>query len=1257
MDTLSPSQSQNFFTKTKNKFFNLDPKIRSIVVLAVLLLAIPLTVWLLQRTQIFAPKAVEPPIQLVIGEDSCAISNDPYKVSCASFPIKLTSPLGPIPDGSFSCNTTEDCPIGNTCYKFSDAPGVCRNTSAVCTQVETRACKDDVCLNFPSPCHVPLDWTLTPESTPSASIAASPVCTTLATTKNAVPIDNQTIQGNYAYPAGTKIKSISLPAKTGLSYELVGLQTAGVGQPLSYSSDEGLSSFSIKIKNQTACGPFDVFFTMINSCGTSMPDWIGVGSASGYGQFCAAFPSPSPAVTPLPGITSSTVTSAGNFRLVGSGQCTGGSPTIDLVWDRTDGGPYTIEKTPTPIPAQMAGQLTLRPILSTFNGVALNTTYSIYIQSVNGPKSDTISISSPATCAGADAGQANPLFKKIAESLEYFRNLIPFAMAHDVGISGISVNCSGPSVSISWPANSEHNMDVFRTGPGGDIKVGEGNGGFVDTTVQRGNSYSYYIGHGSNATNTSAGANVTCITPSPSAAASVAPSPSAAASVQPSPSAVASIAPSPGASVAASPSTVASPSTTTNVCTNLVKNNSFENPVIVNLAAENKWIDFGAATNSDSTTTQIVADWDPRAANTGYQVELQHAIWGDASEGKQYAEIDIPGIVSLTQSIPTQQGEEYEIKFDYSSRPDMPIEMKQKLGIYWNGELVETIDGTKAGGAGQQVDWEEHTFIVTAGAGATSKLGFGSSADSQGGGGNFIDNISVVQTSGECGDQESPSPSPDENLPGTLFYQIAETEAGLANAEQVPYLSHPIFTDLTFSDPSPGFKQIWVRFTGPGDAVETRNISVEIITPPPVVDSLACSVDISKQNLLLTITGKRLGNGSGKVTVNTKDADITSWNLTQVTASIKPGENLDDGKLFKVVLTLDDDTVMPEQSCLVNTTVLSLGARLFCRAPGAFDVNNVKVTLVDANGNKVDEAVSIDKDGLIKNLKTKLKVGDRYAVSVKAPYSLRRNALFTAADGTNVISAEDDSNFILPVGDIAPVILSDGKINTLDRSEIVRQWSVLGVLQGKTADFNRDSKVNSIDWACMRYDFNKEDDPLPTTASTPAPSPTPTGSVIGDPCGPGGIGPCPSPSVGTREAFFVLAPQGSGSYPANTEFKVDLNIVSLNEASNLFRADIDFDSSVLEVVRIEKGTGFTNFPSEFFENDEGTISLIADKAPPGITTAEDQDKLMATIVFKGKTPSDSTPIVLTQTSKIYSNSDNENILVELGSAAVAITAP
>ncbi len=1341
MDTQSfYSKPQNFFSKLKSRVLEADPEKRSIIVLVILLLAIPLTVWLLQRTQIFAPKAAEPPIQLVIGNDSCVISNDPYKVSCASFPIKLTSPLGPIPDGSFSCETTEDCPVGDTCFRHQNYPGVCRDEGTECAQVITRACErvDDQerptnCVDFPTRCHVPIGWEIQePEPEPSyiscntsaqnsgcsegqicepycpaglancsltagrcvqdeiitCSIAendcpqglvctpycpggiermcasgagrcvqpvaspssASPVC---SATSSKVPtvIDNRTIQWVYTYPTG-KIKSIAIPAQQGLTYEIVGKQSSQSGQVLNVDFGTGVASFTLKVTAANACSAFTVSFSMVNECGQTLSSFVGVGSASAYGQFCAAaspsaVASPSTA-QPSPTATTTTGVSSGvdelGINLTAVGSCSNGSPLITFSnGGRADTPNFHLYKNGVQL-HWFSGFYTRPPTQQMVDNPGLGSQNAYYIQDVDGPlvgkRSNTYTITAPASCAGADAGQSKLPSINIGGLFASFEKIIPKAFAIAPEDQGPDVNlsagesCQGAKsvINLDWSANGYH-YNVLRNGS----QIHWTTHPFTDENVTPGQTYRYQLfksGSGVSSSNIVTVTARSCAIASPSAAASVTASPSAAASVAASPSAAASVtaSPSAAASVAASPSAAGSASP---------RASSEGSPVIDCVEAA-----MGFDNQFHKTVNSKVADstlvyWDNRVNRETFYAEVVKCGGQVLSPGK-FADNDLK---TLVQSVTGAPGDDSDAS-KYRSVGVQGACAEAKIDEYKNAGhevLDEDINCNEPG-----IDFKVNNY-----------LGQGSGADPFGiysgiGDGGPLTYAALIFSNSEAG-------------VGTISYQMAETEAGLNNAEQIPYLDHPTFTDFTFSNPAPGSKQIWIRFNGPaGTQPRTEHISVELVAPPPVIASLSCKVELNKQNLLLTINGERLGNGSGKVKVNSKDADITSWNSSQVVASLKPGENLDDGKLFKVVLSTSDGTTLPEVSCLVNTSVLSLGARLFCRAPGAFDVNSVKVTLVDAQGNKVDEVVSIDKDGLIKNLRTRLQTGQRYAISIKAPYSLRRNSLFTAGEGTNLISAEDDSNFILPVGDIAPVILSDGKINALDSSEMIRQWSVLGANQGRTADFNRDTKVNSIDWACMRYDFNKEDEPIPTKAAEPSPSPTNSCNQVcpqGTTCINGACvyegrpepSPSPQASISGRAAYFLLAPEGSGSYPVNTEFKVDLNFASQTEASNLFSAKLKFDQSKLEVVRIEKGTELTAWAEEFFDNATGNISLTAG-IPNGIRTPADADQLMARIVFKAKNPGTST-IDLLSSSKIFSNSDNINILGSLVSVSIGVPVP
>jgi hypothetical protein len=188
---------------------------------------------------------------------------------------------------------------------------------------------------------------------------------------------------------------------------------------------------------------------------------------------------------------------------------------------------------------------------------------------------------------------------------------------------------------------------------------------------------------------------------------------------------------------------------------NLIKNGSFENPVIANTVTTNLWQVYGYPTgNVNGFTTENIPDWSPRQTNAPYQVELHKNLYGQAKDGSQYAEIDAEGIQTMKQTIPTT-ARSYQLKFAYSPRRDAG---EQKLGVYWNGQLVDTITATGAGGTNNVIIWQDKTYTVQ-GINGNSTLGFGSIKAS--GAGNFIDAISV--TPGVT--NSSPSPTPNLSTP------------------------------------------------------------------------------------------------------------------------------------------------------------------------------------------------------------------------------------------------------------------------------------------------------------------------------------------------------------------------------------------------------------------------------------------------------------------------------------------------------------
>lgn len=312
---------------------------------------------------------------------------------------------------------------------------------------------------------------------------------------------------------------------------------------------------------------------------------------------------------------------------------------------------------------------------------------------------------------------------------------------------------------------------------------------------------------------------------------------------------------------------------------------------------------------------------------------------------------------------------------------------------------------------------------------------------------------------------------------------------------------------------SPGSKVVYVKFIANTGQELVVNKTINLTLADPQIKQARCDLSVDGKNLNITLRGYNFGLQTGaKLSVSGKDISINKWlgnrlgqNETDlVLASLpSPGVGADSNKTYPIKLTRLDGAIA-ESQCSVGASALNLGAKMVCRGPNNFDQADVELTLVNATS-EVNQAqnkllkkkVTISKDGTIQGLDTLIQACNYYKLGVKAPSGLRRVVEFQALEGTTSIP-----DFRLPTGDIFPAG-GDGKINSLDRAEIIRQWaaslpsvrgqstatgsaqtgSSTGSFAGKTGDLNRDGVINSFDFACMVYDFNKEDDPEPKAGS------------------------------------------------------------------------------------------------------------------------------------------------------------------------------
>lgn len=301
-------------------------------------------------------------------------------------------------------------------------------------------------------------------------------------------------------------------------------------------------------------------------------------------------------------------------------------------------------------------------------------------------------------------------------------------------------------------------------------------------------------------------------------------------------------------------------------------------------------------------------------------------------------------------------------------------------------------------------------------------------------------------------------------------FRVSEDPTDWSSAPR-PYNGPAAKVPWSFKDKKPGIKTIFVQFYDKdGKQIgERRQASIDLLGGNPVISG--CSLSFEGSSVVFTVSGSNFGADKGAMTSESADLEIKNWSPTQIKASLA---NPETGQSFPITVT---NSFGQEASGLCSAiSQLSLGAKVFCRAPSSHDTDNVDLALKEATagGKTVKQKVKIDKDGVIRELNTNLENGKAYKLSLKAPRSLRKTITFTAGDGATNIP-----DFVLPVGDIFPLDGGNGAIDIFDMSELYRQWIISQDALGRSGDFNQDSRVNSIDWSCMRHDFGKSDDPEP----------------------------------------------------------------------------------------------------------------------------------------------------------------------------------
>ncbi len=136
---------------------------------------------------------------------------------------------------------------------------------------------------------------------------------------------------------------------------------------------------------------------------------------------------------------------------------------------------------------------------------------------------------------------------------------------------------------------------------------------------------------------------------------------------------------------------------------NLLTNASFEEPVV---AGNGNWSIFNT-----------VAGW---TISLSDGLEIWHNLFGTASEGEQNVELDGNAPTKITQTVATIPGATYELKFDFSARPNTGS-TENNVDALVNGSVL--MNATADGSAIAVNTWSSHTQTFVA-AGTSTEISF-----------------------------------------------------------------------------------------------------------------------------------------------------------------------------------------------------------------------------------------------------------------------------------------------------------------------------------------------------------------------------------------------------------------------------------------------------------------------------------------------------------------------------------------------------
>lgn len=396
---------------------------------------------------------------------------------------------------------------------------------------------------------------------------------------------------------------------------------------------------------------------------------------------------------------------------------------------------------------------------------------------------------------------------------------------------------------------------------------------------------------------------------------------------------------------------------------------------------------------------------------------------------------------------------------------------------------------------------------------------------------------------------QTPSPPP----PPPVFTQcviVSEDRTAVNNAQSCtdplarPYDNEPLtIANFRFQNTTPGIKTVFVKFistSGVASQIHQRSIN---FNPDPRITDVNCTQASSGVGTVINIIGTNLGSQGVRsgVKLGSEDAIIDSWDSSTNTIIAHVDRRVTGRNDVRV--TLDDGRVTQPLNCTVNTATAAFKVAFACRSAGGFATSGVDVKVYEAvpanapNPNPdpiLNQKISLNSQGEPQGFSPIFQKNKKYQLIVKAPGTLAKRADFNTNSG-GTVNLNGGNPIFLPQGDIAPLSAPDGKINAFDKSELSRQWALVTDVT-RTGDLNGDSRVNSVDYACMRPNINLSDEGFSPIAPSTSPTPVPRPSTSPSPGGGVGFGsptPVPATTIPYRASLSPLMNTIDSSGTAN----------------------------------------------------------------------------------------------------------------------------